>query len=305
MDFPCEDFFEESEDSGPVADKAEAARASYEPRICSSVAMSDLSGDENFVKMSADYHYLLKHFAKAKILYKQVLDTSGISRSAAVRRDVVEGLARCCLQLGEFEEAKEFSDSLYSSSVPSNIDHMTVSTNLQFDIAAAASTDEEAMEKTSAESSDLLMQDYWLRSLIELHPLVPRYWLSLAKLFKKKGKRMECFFCLVRANELLRAVEKSVGSFAKDNNAKMKLLVEESMAELGTLERTYASVKVSMTSDIFGKNENIDTGDFEDLGRSARLKKMEEAFAEKDNDTQGDEDYEEFIFRFNQKWFAS
>jgi len=289
MDFPCDDFFsDEGLEDAPVVDKAALARASYTPRICSSDAMNDHTSDENCVKMSADYHYFLKDFTKAKILYKRVLSTPGINRSAAVRRDVVEGVARSCLKLGEFKEAKEFSDTLYSSSVSTNVDHMAVSISLHLDIALA--------------SKDELLEEYWLMRLIELHSLVPRYWVHLGNRFKKKERILESYCCLVRAWELLRAVERSVGSFAKESNAKMKLAVEDALDKLEIVDRTYDEVKIAMTSDIFGTGD-VDAEEFEDLGRSARLKKLEEEFEEAD--VKGDDDVEEFIDRFNHKWFSS
>lgn len=291
MDFPCEDFFnDEGLDDAPVVDKAALARATYKPKICSSQTMSDLTGDENGVKMSADYHYFLQDFTKARNLYKQVLSTPGINRSAAVRRDVIEGVARSSLRLGDFKEAEEFSDTLYSSSVSSNVDHMAVSISLKLDIAVASQYD--------------LLEDYWLRRLIELHSLVPKYWLQLGNRLRIKDKIVESYCCLVRARELLRAVERSVGSFAKEGNAKMKLVVEDAIDKLEIADRTYDEVKIAMTSDIFGTGDT-DAQDFEDLGRSARLKKLEEEFSENETGVKGDDDVEEFIEKFNHKWFSS
>merc|ERR1711874_266487 len=101
--------------------------------------------------------------------------------------------------------------------------------------------------------------------------------------------------------ELLAAVDRTVGSFARRSHEAMKEEVEEALAEIGMRELE-EKVKKGMTEDIHGGGDE-EQGEFQDLGRSARAKKREEKIREKKGED-SEERREKFEDTFHTKWFG-
>ena len=99
MFFDNLDLFDDNDTEGAEhgLSKDAVARSTYMPRMYRASDHSD--SDHNGLKARADHWFYLKQFSEASKLYQQLLDDRRVT-SAFLRRDLEEGVVRCCLALG-------------------------------------------------------------------------------------------------------------------------------------------------------------------------------------------------------------
>ncbi len=136
-----------------------------------------------------------------------------------------------------------------------------------------------------------------LSAVVAVHPFAPSIWLKLAEAYEGLGeaeaeplpisggefrlKSRARAFCLVRSHVLLRTVEKTVRAFAKTANEKRKSAIKSTLEEMKLSSEEVDRMELFASMDVFNrKDEDEDKGEFEDLGRSARQRAIEESYRE-------------------------
>ena len=283
MDFPSVDIFSSEVEDSPRVDKGQKERQTYIPRLCPLVPDYEnfSETDRDAVKMKADLAYYLKDYVKALKLYKKVYTEFGCT-GLAVRRDLLECLARSCLAVGDFKEALRYWEEIQEGWT-GHEDHRLVVAQLRVDIGRQQGD-------TGKDMGALLCQ------IIEMHSTMARYWVWLADWYMNNMEEAKELWSLVRGKEVgkLEGVQCSVNLEQLDRrimNSDVDKIVRDKIFEV-------------VCRDFKGKSkeEEVST-DFEDLGASVRLKKVEEALSAKYDGIEDTMEAGRVIRNFEQKWF--
>jgi len=283
MDFPSADIFSSEVDDSPRVEKGLLERQTYIPRVCPLVPDYDnfSEKDREAVKMKADLAYYLKDYMKALELYKKVYTEFGCT-GLAVRRDLLECLARSCLAVGAVKEALGYWEEIQGGWT-GHEDHRLVVAQLRVDIGRQQGD-------TGHEMGALLCK------IIEMHSTMARYWVWLADWYRDNMEDIKELWSLSRGREVgrLEGVQCSV------NLSELDVRIRSSNVDRILQEKIFETVSRDVKEK--SKEEEVNT-DFEDLGASVRLKKVEEALAEKYDGIEDTVDNERVIINFEQKWF--
>jgi len=283
MDFPSADIFSSEVDDSPRVEKGLIERQTYLPRVCPLEPDYDnfSEKDREAVKMKADLAYYLKDYVKALELYKKVYTEFGCT-GLAVRRDLLECLARSCLAVGAVKEALGYWEEIQGGWT-GHEDHRLVVAQLRVDIGRQQGD-------TGNEMGALLCK------IIEMHSTMARYWVWLADWYRDNMEENKELWSLARGREVgrLEGVQCSVSL------SELDVRIRSSNVDRILQDKIFETVSRDVKEK--SKEEEVNT-DFEDLGASVRLKKVEEALAEKYDGIEDTVDNERVIINFEQKWF--
>ena len=215
---------------------------------------------------------------------------------------MVEGLCRSLLKMNKHPEALKWAKDLvrtqikmtknllairrsvgrflqHATSHRNNEDHLTVSLGVLSEVYAAC--------------GDHLRAISCLGQVITYHPFVSDFWLRLASSYcsvpdtstlppiSSKFRREVAAFCRVRAAVLLDNVASTVKSFVKEKNGVLLAEIKKELDVLKLPQELIDRMELFAAMDIYAardKAEAAASGDFQDLGGSARLKAIEEGF---------------------------
>ena len=284
MDFPSLDLFDDVVDNSPRVDHAEVARQAYTAKICPLTAETHcFKSDRDSLKMTADLAYYMKDYKQALALYKQVYSDPGCT-SQSVKRDVAECLARTSMALGESGAAGGYCEEI-EQGWAGHADQRLVVGQLRLDIARLVG---DWGDKTGAIMCEM----------VELHSSLGRYWMWLADWYKERGEEVNEFWSLVRAQEVGRL--EGVKSSVKENQVTRR--IQNSQVDQQLQQKIVDFVSRDARNRKSEKEEVA--GEFEDLGSSVRMRKVEEALTEQsEENSDGRKDCNLIIRQFQQKWF--
>ena len=149
-----------------------------------------------------------------------------------------------------------------------------------------------------------------LANMVELQPSLPRLWCWLAQHYRgeeKEGKKEAA--CLLRARDLLTTHLATANrtSFLTCRNTETLRSVEERLAVGSPDIEDLREIQERVCGDIRRREvvseETQNGGEFEDLGRSVRLKGIEEVLAQEKGTKATNMDDESVILKFEEKWF--
>lgn len=185
-------------------------------------------------------------------------------------RDVLDSLVRCHLALNDFDKADTVCRKLIK------VGHVQNTLLLRLEIA-------KRRNDWSNEAMSLLCQ------LIELHPWLDRLWLELANWFRRRDEVVNEFWCLERATQ----TENS------SNIPDIQRLKQENT--LDSESKNVIASKISESLRVPKQTRKVaDSDDFVDLGSSLKTREREQNM---DNVRASEEECEEVIRRFENKWF--
>ncbi|XP_016369780.1 uncharacterized protein C8orf76 homolog [Sinocyclocheilus rhinocerous] len=220
--------------------RASAALPAYEPKLCEPLwfcedgNVEDPLEEQKTLKFRGDLAYRKKQYQVALDEYLSCLSLIPAG-NISVKRDVLEGIARCCCHLGKKEEALNACEKLRTE--VSNTCHLTCVLQLEL------SVHEHYRDLTNSISS--------LQQLCCLHPYHPWYWLNLALSFQrllesprcperssteeKHGKqqgtnniiRLKTIMCLIRARLLIEILRIQQFSFVMAEDLNPEKMREE------------------------------------------------------------------------------
>jgi hypothetical protein len=156
------------------------------------------------------------------------------------------------------------------TSSPVNPDHLSVSFNL--------------LAEVFHERNEIELEAKCLGAVIGNHPILPDMWTRLGRAYsemsrKDRRKKFYAAAAFFRGLELLKSVEKTVSDFVKEINVSSQQRIKQEIESLNL-----DSQMLDRISELVAKNlkseEPDETGvtEFEDLGKSARLKSIEDSF---------------------------
>ncbi|KAH8030109.1 hypothetical protein HPB51_006541 [Rhipicephalus microplus] len=205
---------------------------SYDAKICESkwflTATSDNTEEMMMLeKYKGDYHYARNEFDSALAVYERCFDLAPHS-AISVMRDCAEGMARCCSNLGLYDRASKYAETLEKLST--NSDHRVALWMLQSEIYNRAKN---TAEESAALCRCILVRpwtsDLWYRlSLCYLSQLETQG--DICDLTLKTGA------CLLKTRMLYQGALSGNQSFAKARNLKMISKVEDLIAGLKLAE---------------------------------------------------------------------
>jgi len=167
--------------------------------------------------------------------------------------------------------------------------------------------------KTTATVTDEKAHLALLANMVELQPSLPRFWCWLAEHYRgggaEEGRRRKEAACLLRARDLLATHLATANrtSFLTCRNTETLKDVEERLAVVSPEIRDLKEIQDKVCGDIRRRGglseENQNCGEFEDLGRSVRLKGIEEVLAQENGNMATNVDDDSVILKFEEKWF--
>ena len=147
-----------------------------------------------------------------------------------------------------------------------------------------------------------------LIEVVKVHPWSAPHWNRLSQCYDKisPNQHQKSIACSCRALELYKSVNKTVGSFVKDSHDQSISVLKAKLSDVPESELT--RITNIMTKDIFHRkkddNEEV-VEDFEDLGASARIKRIENSYKDDiDIKVGGDDNIDVVINNFDKQWFS-
>uniref|UniRef100_A0A023FRW8 Uncharacterized protein n=1 Tax=Amblyomma parvum TaxID=251391 RepID=A0A023FRW8_AMBPA len=197
---------------------------SYNAKICESewfiITTTSDDPEEKMMlqKYQGDYHYMKSDFRCALEDYGRCLNLAPKS-ATSVQRDCMEGMSRCCLYLGRYDEALKHSEMLKTLST--NCDHRVAVWMLRSEIYNRTGN---TIEESAALCRCLLVRswtsDHWHR--------LSRCYLGL---MGSRGDSSNLAFktgaCLLKTRILYQGALSGNQSFAKVRNCKALAEIEE------------------------------------------------------------------------------
>ena len=212
------------------------------------------------------------------------------------------------MALGDIESAWHHALDFHAAS-PDHPDHRSVGLALLVDVSRARVAD------VDAPVNDQRVHLALLASMVELQPTLPRLWCWLAEHYsreKEEGVRKEVA-CLLRARDLLATHLATANrtSFLTCKSSKTLKDVEDRLAVVSSGIRDLKEIQDKVCGDIrrreLASDEKVEeeqnSGEFEDLGRSVRLKGIEEVLAQETGNKDLELDNDSVIRRFEERWF--
>eukprot|EP00088_Acartia_fossae_P068866 TRINITY_DN8831_c0_g1_i6.p1 TRINITY_DN8831_c0_g1~~TRINITY_DN8831_c0_g1_i6.p1 ORF type:complete len:292 (-),score=33.55 TRINITY_DN8831_c0_g1_i6:26-901(-) len=270
-----------------VEERRDKERLAYVPKMCQTER--DFDGDANGRKATADLLFYRKKFDKSIEIYDELLDDKGV-KGATIRRDIMESKARALCALGSYCDALEVAETILTST-PDHDDFRIVALALKIDIL----TEQQKSENTPVTARKLMVS---LMRVLSMHPNLSSYWILLAKEYRATSPEYT-LACLLLAKQFgSHIMEFGVGDMIQ------QLKCEHPGLDVG--EDT-----ASLPQDSNGCQQSQDhkgNEDFTDLGRSVRMKEIEETlsgscFKVANSNQDSDQECQLFIQAFQEKWF--
>jgi tetratricopeptide (TPR) repeat protein len=247
------------------------------------------------LKARGDLHFYRKEYAQCLEVYNSLLVNKAV-KGATLRRDVIETKARALLAMGDYTQAKQIADQILNTTHDHD-DFRIVALALKIDILQEQANHlEKAGEDSTACKRELMAR---LMRVLDMHAGLSRYWILLAKLYTPTPNPRYAMRCLYRART------KSHGSHVLD------LGVEKFIDKLKKQfpEIDFGDNLASSIGDASANTETEETPqEFNDLGRSVRMKEIEETLAKSSQlvtTTTQEDNQEQLITTFENKWFKT
>uniref|UniRef100_A0A3B3QZH2 Zgc:101716 n=1 Tax=Paramormyrops kingsleyae TaxID=1676925 RepID=A0A3B3QZH2_9TELE len=270
--------FEECRNRVPIALSSYNAKSCEPKWFCENVPTDDELEEQKVFKFRADLAYSQNDYKKALADYSTCLSLIP-KGNVAIRRDVLEGQARCHCHLGRREEPLEIADLLKKEAT--NTGHLTCALNLQLTVQQLFG---DVGEEISV-----------LRQLVSLHPYNPWYWQRLARCYwalspspRGNGSRadghhgaempiggqstgqgadvqLKACMCFVRTRLLIHLLRIQQSSFVLQCNERALEEVEEALRCLGPDAKTLQLISEVMAEDLVPEKMKEDNQDGESL----------------------------------------
>uniref|UniRef100_A0A672GAP1 Zgc:101716 n=1 Tax=Salarias fasciatus TaxID=181472 RepID=A0A672GAP1_SALFA len=258
-------------------DRASVSVSSYSPKLCESewfcqseaLDTDDSLEKQKVYKFRGDLAVRRGDYQKALDAYSSCLQWIA-DNNLTIRRDVLEGMARCCTRLGQRERALHLTDK-----EASNTCHLTSLLLL----------------KVSVESSVCVLQQ-----LCSLLPFNPWHWLSLGQTceqllgrhrsaeeeeeFSQDRIWLKACACFIRTRLLLRILQQQQSSFVLRRSESALQLMEEALRRLQPGEPRLQALTEVMSEDLVPEKMREDYQDGESLS-SVSLQSFRERWWDK------------------------
>lgn len=253
--------------------KVAAVLPTYEPKLCEPKwfcqdgDIEDALEEQKTLKFRGDLAYRRKQYQVALDEYMSCLSLLPAG-NMSVKRDVLEGIARCCCHLGQKEEALNACEKLRLDI--SNTCHLTCVLQLELSIH------EHHRDVTNSISS--------LQQLCCLHPYHPWYWLNLATSYQRLLESDPCLkeqsedqmqtnnilklktiMCFIRTRLLIEILSIQQFSFVLENSQKVLPEIEEALQVLHPNEKTFQTMSEVMSEDLNPEKMREENQDGESL----------------------------------------
>ncbi|KAI7806660.1 uncharacterized protein C8orf76 homolog [Triplophysa rosa] len=250
-----------------------AVLPTYEPKLCEPEwfcqdgHIEDALEEQKTLKFRGDLAYRRKQYQVALDEYMSCL-TLLPAGNTSVKRDVLEGIARCCCHLGRKEDALSACEKLRLEI--SNTCHLTCVLQLEWSIH------EHHRDLTNSISS--------LQQLCCLHPYHSGYWLNLAMSYQRLLESERCLekqcedqmqtnnilnlktiMCFIRTRLLIEILRIQQFSFVLENSQKVLQEVEEALQVLHPNEKMLQTVSEVMSEDLNPEKMREENQDGESL----------------------------------------
>ncbi|XP_010878739.1 uncharacterized protein C8orf76 [Esox lucius] len=268
------------------------SQLSYSAKFCEvewfseTIDTEDALEKQKILKFRADFAYRRKNFQEALNAYTSCLSYIP-GGNQTIRRDILEGMARCCCYLGKRKQALEITETLKNEA--SNTCHLTCLLHLTANI--------------HDHFGDLRGQIESLQQLCGLHPYHQWYWMTLAESCLRllqtlstlpstsapprggddgaewqtdaqtqgrlKDERdlvwLKACVCFVRSRLLLRALKGQQSSFVLRNSERAMQKADEALQYLEPRETTLQLITEVMLEDLVADRIREDQLDGESL----------------------------------------
>nr|ACI69498.1 C8orf76 [Salmo salar] len=260
------------------------ALSSYNAKFCEaewfweSIDTEDILEKQKIFKFRADMAYRRKNFQEALNAYTTCLSYIP-DGNLTIRRDIMEGMARCCCHLGKRVEALEITETLKNEA--SNTCHLTGLLHLTANV--------------HERFGDLRSQVTCLQQLCSLHPYHQWHWMRLAQSYlhllqslsspsgssplqrgddsqteeqlkeERDGVWLKACMCFVRARLVLRALKGQQSSFVLQNSERALQKADEALRCLEPKDTTLQLVSEVMSEDVIPERMREDNQDGESL----------------------------------------
>ncbi|NP_001134945.1 CH076 protein [Salmo salar] len=260
------------------------ALSSYNAKFCEaewfweSIDTEDILEKQKIFKFRADMAYRRKNFQEALNAYTTCLSYIP-DGNLTIRRDIMEGMARCCCHLGKRVEALEITETLKNEA--SNTCHLTGLLHLTANV--------------HERFGDLRSQVTCLQQLCSLHPYHQWHWMKLAQSYlhllqslsspsgssplqrgddsqteeqlkeERDGVWLKACMCFVRARLVLRALKGQQSSFVLQNSERALQKADEALRCLEPKDTTLQLVSEVMSEDVIPERMREDNQDGESL----------------------------------------
>lgn len=274
-------------------------RDCYVPRMCSGDGSDqDFVKDVNGLKAQADLYYYRKQFPQCLEIYNSLLSNKAV-KGATVRRDMLESKARALSALGKHTEAVELADHILNST-PDHDDFRMVALALKIHVLqeAQASSGDISVEDCNSELMVSIMK------VLDMHPSLARYWILLAKLYASSSNPRFSMCCLQKAEQNRSHIIDFGVDKCIDN-------LKNQYPDFNFEKEGLVNSRAKNPSD-FVKEGDVEDEEFTDLGRSVRMKEIEQTLAKSSQIQKSKkptcskiEDKQLFISSFETKWLLS
>ncbi|XP_012712425.1 uncharacterized protein C8orf76 [Fundulus heteroclitus] len=259
-----------------------ASLSSYNAKLCeaewfcesAALDTDDPLEKQKVFKFRGDLAFRQGNYQRALDAYSSCLQWIA-DNNLTIRRDVLEGMARCCTRLGRREQALEAAELL--SKEASNTCHLTSLLLLKVSIYQ--------------HFGSVRPQMSCLQQLCSLLPFNPWHWLSLGQMClqlldsdpnteraseaeadqKGAAERAEdrvwlrACICFVRTRLLLRLLRQQQSSFVAQRSEKALQVTEEALQRLNPKETTLQALTEVMSEDLIPEKMREDYQDGESL----------------------------------------
>ncbi|KAK1806703.1 hypothetical protein P4O66_005206, partial [Electrophorus voltai] len=241
--------------------------------FCYSETYEDAVEQQKTMKFRADLKYREMRYQSALDDYTACLSLVP-SSNLSVKRDVLEGIARCYSHLGRTEDALETCDKLRKEAT--NTSHLTCILQLELSIHEGC--------------GDLRSSTTCLQELCSLHPFNPWHWLKLARSYQclleyptlsecprkplepqaltqeqRDVARLQACMCFIRARLLIGILKIQQFSFVLERSKRALEDAEDSLQRLQLGERTIKTVSEVMSEDLNPERMREENQDGESL----------------------------------------
>ncbi|KAB5532991.1 hypothetical protein PHYPO_G00126410 [Pangasianodon hypophthalmus] len=229
--------------------------------FCHYEKFEDELDEQKTLKFRADLKYRKKQYQEALKDYTACLPLVP-NNNLSMKRDVLEGIARCCSHLGKSRQALEICEKLRNEAT--NTCHLTCVLQLE------QSIHEGCGDVTSGISS--------LKQLCSVHPFNPWHWLNLATSYQsllesstsledlkdtpqtpqafiqqqqeKKEVRLKACMCFIRTRLLIEILKIQQFSFVLERSKKTLQAIEASLHKMQLKEETLRLISEVMAEDL-------------------------------------------------------
>ncbi|XP_053467778.1 uncharacterized protein C8orf76 homolog isoform X1 [Ictalurus furcatus] len=246
--------FEESRNRDLFTDLPAYTPKTCEPEwFCHYEKFEDELDEQKTMKFRADLKYRKKQYQEAIDDYTVCLPLVP-NNNLSMKRDVLEGMARCYRHLGKSGQALEICEKLRNEAT--NTCHLTCVLQLEQSIHEGC--------------GDVMSSISSLKQLCSVHPFNPWYWLNLATSYQsllekntsqipqafiqqqqeEKEARLKACMCFIRTRLLIEILKIQQFSFVLERSMKTLQAIEASLQEMQLKEETIRLISKVMAEDL-------------------------------------------------------